>query len=402
MPRVKRGNVRRAKRKKLLSRAKGFYQTKSKLYRSAKESVDTALKYAFSGRRRKKRDFRRLWVLRINAAAREHGLTYGQFINGLKTAGNTLDRKSLADLAVSTPAAFARLVEDGRRRASENGRTQTVSSSQVLEFGSQVRRFRVLVLNPNSGPENVSTRNKNPRPETREPFMDIPSSPVNSSSELAAVSDEPGIRALRDKYLARKGGLVSALHEGGRVGAAGSPARARHARRTISSSRIQDIIASKLEELGRKRPAGRAPSTSRCPAASRCSAIGIRSRVLRERLEAIFLRLGFLIIEGPELEDDYHNFEALNMPPDHPARDMQDTLYLVVADAGSLGRLAGDAAADAHLGHADPLHGKASAAGAADRAGPRLPPRQSRPDAHADVHAGRRARRRRARDARRI
>jgi large subunit ribosomal protein L20 len=111
MPRVKRGNVRRAKRKKLLSRAKGFYQTKSKLYRSAKESVDTALKYAFVGRRRKKRDFRRLWVMRINAAARANGLTYGQFIAGLKAAGNTLDRKSLAELAVSSPASFARLAK---------------------------------------------------------------------------------------------------------------------------------------------------------------------------------------------------------------------------------------------------------------------------------------------------
>ena len=111
MPRVKRGNVRRAKRKKLLSRAKGFYQTKSKLYRSAKESVDTALKYAFVGRRRKKRDFRRLWVIRINAAARQNGLTYGQFMAGLKAAGNTLDRKSLAELAVSSPASFTRLVK---------------------------------------------------------------------------------------------------------------------------------------------------------------------------------------------------------------------------------------------------------------------------------------------------
>ena len=113
MPRVKRGNVRRAKRKKLLSRAKGFYQTKSKLYRSAKESVDTALKYAFVGRRRKKRDFRRLWVMRINAAARENGLTYGQFMAGLKAAGNTLDRKSLSELAVSSPASFARLAKIG-------------------------------------------------------------------------------------------------------------------------------------------------------------------------------------------------------------------------------------------------------------------------------------------------
>ena len=86
MPRVKRGTVRVAKRRKLLKAAKGFYANKSKLYRSAKESVDKALNYAFSGRRRKKRDFRQLWVVRINAAARENGLTYGQLINGLKAA----------------------------------------------------------------------------------------------------------------------------------------------------------------------------------------------------------------------------------------------------------------------------------------------------------------------------
>ena len=107
MPRVKRGTVRRAKRKKLLGLAKGYYANKSKLYRAAKESVDTAAKYAFVGRKNKKRDFRRLWVVRINAAARENGITYSQLIRGLKAAGSTLDRKTLADLAVSQPAAFA-------------------------------------------------------------------------------------------------------------------------------------------------------------------------------------------------------------------------------------------------------------------------------------------------------
>jgi len=107
MPRVKRGTVRRAKRKKLLARAKGYYANKSKLYRAAKESVDTALKYAFVGRRRKKRDFRTLWIVRINAAAREHGLTYAQLMSGLKAAGVTLDRKMLADIAVNEPASFA-------------------------------------------------------------------------------------------------------------------------------------------------------------------------------------------------------------------------------------------------------------------------------------------------------
>ena len=114
MPRVKRGTVRRAKRKKLLARAKGFYARKGKLYRSAKEAVDTALKYAFVGRRNKKRDFRRLWVVRINAAAREQGLTYAQLIHGLKAAGIGLDRKSLADLAVSQPSAFARVAAQAK------------------------------------------------------------------------------------------------------------------------------------------------------------------------------------------------------------------------------------------------------------------------------------------------
>jgi large subunit ribosomal protein L20 len=114
MPRVKRGTVRRAKRKKLLARAKGFYQTKSKLYRAAKESVDTAAKYAYVGRKNKKRDFRRLWVVRINAAARENGLSYSQLIRGLKAAGIELDRKMLADMAVKQAAAFAKVVEKAK------------------------------------------------------------------------------------------------------------------------------------------------------------------------------------------------------------------------------------------------------------------------------------------------
>jgi large subunit ribosomal protein L20 len=125
MPRVKRGTVRRAKRKKLLKRAKGFYATKSKLYQAAQEAVDKALNYAYSGRRRKKRDFRRLWVVRINAAARLHGLTYGQFINGLKAAGVGLDRKSLADLALDHPAAFemlAKRAQDARPGAKASAR----------------------------------------------------------------------------------------------------------------------------------------------------------------------------------------------------------------------------------------------------------------------------------------
>ncbi|MBP6716040.1 MAG: 50S ribosomal protein L20 [Acidobacteria bacterium] len=111
MPRVKRGTVRAAKRKKLLKRAKGYFLTKSKLYQAAQEAVAKADNYAFSGRRRKKRDFRSLWVVRVNAAARKNGLTYGQLINGMKHAGIELDRKSLAELAVKHPAAFTKVAE---------------------------------------------------------------------------------------------------------------------------------------------------------------------------------------------------------------------------------------------------------------------------------------------------
>jgi large subunit ribosomal protein L20 len=114
MPRVKRGTVRRAKRKKLLGLAKGYYANKSKLYRAAKEAVDTAGKYGFVGRKNKKREFRRLWVVRINAAARENGLTYSQLMRGLKAAGITLDRKMLADMAATQSAAFAKVAAQAK------------------------------------------------------------------------------------------------------------------------------------------------------------------------------------------------------------------------------------------------------------------------------------------------
>ncbi|MFL6210362.1 MAG: 50S ribosomal protein L20 [Pyrinomonadaceae bacterium] len=109
MPRAKRGNKRTERRKKILKLAKGYRGTKSKLYRSAKESVERGLNFAYTGRKLKKRDFRSLWIVRIGAAARLNGLNYSQFMHGLKTAGIELDRKVLADLAVNAPEAFADL-----------------------------------------------------------------------------------------------------------------------------------------------------------------------------------------------------------------------------------------------------------------------------------------------------
>ena len=109
MPRVKRGTVRRASRKKLAKLTKGYFLTKSKLYRSMKEAADRAGRFAYRDRRRRKRDFRRLWIVRIGAAARLNELTYSQFIYGLKKLGIALDRKVLADVAVHDAPGFTEL-----------------------------------------------------------------------------------------------------------------------------------------------------------------------------------------------------------------------------------------------------------------------------------------------------
>ena len=111
MPRVTRGSRRRKKRKKILARAKGYFQAKSKLYRYAREAVDRSEKFAYIGRRLKKRDFRALWITRIGAATDQHGLSYSRFIHGLKLAGIALNRKMLAEMAVKDADAFAKLVE---------------------------------------------------------------------------------------------------------------------------------------------------------------------------------------------------------------------------------------------------------------------------------------------------
>jgi large subunit ribosomal protein L20 len=110
MPRAKGGPKTRTRRRKRLKLAKGFYGAKSRLFRSATEQVDKGRQYAYRDRRTKKRNFRSLWIVRINAALATEGLSYSRFIAGLKTAGITLDRKSLAHLAAEDPAAFSTIV----------------------------------------------------------------------------------------------------------------------------------------------------------------------------------------------------------------------------------------------------------------------------------------------------
>ena len=143
VPRVKRGIKRRWKRKKILAQAKGYYQRKSKLYRYAKEAVDRSHKFAYVGRRLKKRDFRSLWIIRIAAGARANGLPYNRFIYGLKLADIELNRKMLAELAAQDPGTFTQLVEKAKaaietglsshKLAGESSKTAKPASEQSVE-----------------------------------------------------------------------------------------------------------------------------------------------------------------------------------------------------------------------------------------------------------------------------
>ncbi|HTA84824.1 MAG TPA: 50S ribosomal protein L20 [Silvibacterium sp.] len=114
MPRVKRGTKRNDRRKKILDRASGYFLTKSKLYQAAQEAVERGLKFAYSGRKQKKRQYRSLWIVRINAAAKVNNISYSQLIHGLKTAGIELDRKMLADIAVNDAPGFTALVDQAK------------------------------------------------------------------------------------------------------------------------------------------------------------------------------------------------------------------------------------------------------------------------------------------------
>ncbi|MBE6160425.1 MAG: 50S ribosomal protein L20 [Lactobacillales bacterium] len=124
MTRVKGGTIHRARRKKIMKRAKGYFGSKHRLYRTAKEQVMHSLKYAYRDRRQKKRDFRKLWITRINAACRQNDISYSKFINGLSKAGVTINRKMLSEIAIDNPKAFTDLVE--LSKSALNGKLEPV------------------------------------------------------------------------------------------------------------------------------------------------------------------------------------------------------------------------------------------------------------------------------------
>ena len=353
MPRVKRGNVRRAKRKKLLARAKGFYQTKSKLYRSAKESVDTALKYAFVGRRRKKRDFRRLWVMRINAAARENGLTYGQLIAGLKLAGNTIDRKSLADLASPARRRSRRLAKPSRRRQAR--RSSPPRRSNAARQSTRPRP-RIIRLDVRAVVGAATRPFTTARHLMSDPARQVDDLRAQFERDLAAAVREADLRAVRDRYLVPQGRAGLGAAEGPRLRAGGGAAARSASSPTSSSSTSRPVWPRGSRTCRREsaRPPRRRRRDAARPAAARRASPSADdpARARRGDLHAVRLpgdRRARARRRLPQLRSAQHAAGASRA---------RHAGHAVSRGAGALvGRVAGDAAADAHLRHADPLHG---------------------------------------------
>ena len=196
MPRAKRGNKRLEKRKKILALAKGYRGTKSKLYRSAKESVERALNFAYTGRKLKKRDFRKLWIVRINAACRLNDMKYSQFMHGLSLAGVELDRKVLADLVAHQHDADTHAVE----LAGVAQRPQRVDHDHVATFhvgGSRAMGDGVLA--------------REPLPFALEDGIEVSDEQEACALGAPALGDKQGIRRFGDATVPLDEALVQAV-----------------------------------------------------------------------------------------------------------------------------------------------------------------------------------------------
>ena len=169
MPRVKGSTIHRARRKKVMDQAKGYFGSKHRLYKSAKEQVMHSGKYAYRDRRQKKRDFRKLWITRINAACRQNDISYSKFINGLSKAGVTVNRKMLSEIAIDNPTAFADLVViakdalNGKVEEVKTAKKETKEVKNDKEEKEDISKLTVAELRElakNAGVENYSTMKK--------------------------------------------------------------------------------------------------------------------------------------------------------------------------------------------------------------------------------------------------
>src|SRR6185503_8160808 len=253
MARVKRGVIAGARHKKILKKAKGYYNARRKVFRAAKQAVIKAGQYAYRDRKTNKRTMRALWITRINAAARVHGLSYSKLIAGLNLAGLSIDRKVLADIAMNVEAARAEIARAANIAELEQIRVRLLGkkgeiTAQLKSLGSMDHEARKAA-----------------------------GAKINEAKEALTTALDARRAELENEQLAAQ----------------------------LASDTVDVTLPGRGQTVGGLHPVTRA----------------------RRRIEQIFRNGDFTVADGPEIEDDWHNFEALNIPADHPARAMHDTFY---------------------------------------------------------------------------
>lgn len=199
MPRVKRGPHRKEKRKRTLKLAKGFYGKKKNAYRIAKQAVERALKFSYRDRRQKKREFRRLWIVRINAASRENGLSYNRLISGLRQAGLELDRKVLADIAVHDAEGFAAVVEVAKDALSEGAEAAGVKVRPETEKSQRPERRVTRVGEAKPRKKKPEGEAEEPAPKKKPAAKKAPPKPTKPAKKAAPSKPEKEKKAAEAK-----------------------------------------------------------------------------------------------------------------------------------------------------------------------------------------------------------
>ena len=285
MPRARNAFATRKRRKKVLKKAKGYFGNKSRLFRYAKDAVDRAEAYAYVHRRKRKTEFRQLWIVRINAACRNEGMRYGEFMNGLNKAGIELNRKVLSELAIHEPDSFKELVAKAKAPARPKG---------PLFLGVE-NDLQAIVAQTETILESVSSRSD---------WEQAKASISGPNGALTQIAKNIGSLAKEDRPT-----FGQALNQAKNV--------SRHSSKTSLQS---------IEEQADLQALGEKVDPTLPPVPDSNGGTHPLTNV-RRKIVSIFGKIGFTVAEATEVETEWFCFDALNTPDDHPARDAQDTLY---------------------------------------------------------------------------
>jgi len=238
MPRVKRGPHRKEKRKRTLKLAKGFYGKKKNAYRIAKQAVERALKFSYRDRRQKKREFRSLWIVRINAASRENGLSYNRLISGLRKAGLELDRKVLADIAVHDVEGFAAVVEVAKDALSEGAEAAGVKIRPETEKSQRPERRATRVGEAKRRKKKPEGEAEEPAPKKKPAAKKAPPKPTKPTKKAAEAKPAKPEKAAEAKPKAE-----APKKEAAKPAAAEAPAPAKKDLEAMTIPELQELAA---------------------------------------------------------------------------------------------------------------------------------------------------------------